>query len=1695
MSVGPGTVFWSDAAAWSNGVANGAGALATLDLAPGSTGSVALGLNPVTLEQLRIQGRGSTTLSGLGPMTFQNDGDGELLLELAPIDGELATTMAIPITWATEELLRVATGAQGNLILNRIATTSGHMQKTGAGSLRLNATNAGWNGNFEIVAGTVTAAHAQALGTAVGSTTVRSGGRLVLQYTNAEPIVIDGGVVQVANLDLNGPISVSGGATIHRARNPVVTVPRDGEFEQQLGVTNLNGVISGDGNLTIRNESRDAIIIRGNNTYAGHTSITQGQVNAMTPSALGGSSEGTTVSGGTLSLYAALAEPMFVRGGSLVFATSAATAGPITLQTGLVNLGGVNYAQPIALDEATNATILGSGVLSGGIAGTGDVTLRGNLVVNGAPISNQGDLILSGTGSQPIRLESANTFTGSLIVTAGEVVVDHQQAMSGRLLLSGGRVTIARSDINVSTEIRANRGVLQTAGEVSGPIILEGTIGSSGFIGGRLTGQISGRGDVEFIGRDGNAQTISGANTFEGVAAVVGGGTVNATSGTAFGSDVWATVVSSGTLNVNAATNEKFFVGTHGILNLNAPVSRLPKMLAPGTGQLGVQQVSVNAPSSFVGASEAAYGRLQVNANSSAESLLIRESGRVSVAAGASLHVAGDIELWEGQLEGSVTGASTIRKTSFGGAVVKAIPQFAGQIVVEQGVLEAYSGGLGTASGSTRVARGAQLMTRGIGVIADDIYLEDALGPQNRGGLYMGAVCCSGSTTVMNGRLDLGPNGSIIGGGGNVNDEILRINTPVSGGSLTTWGSGISLHLANANNTYTGVTDVRQGILTLVGNGRLSRTSAIVLRESEGSYDGTLNIDNQAGANVDRVGAQVPIEFRGGRLSGFGGGSEAFGTLRFAEGRSEIDARDMALAANRIERETGSILYAELSGPIAVAEAPENSAGLLPWMLVRPGTYSGPGPQYELFGAYANGQIHAMDRAPISTNINAATAADNVGVTVGGATLTGDRTVNSLLLAYRGVLDLGGHSLTVASGGISTASGEIRNGNITAAAGQELMLHGGGWINANIVDGADGPLDVTVTSAIFGGDNSFTGKLYVNELMASFRTENSLPAGIDIDVIGGNFEAAYTPTQVKHLGKLRIAGGGRVTKSGQFSFEEVALEYGDLQVAKLAGDGPIRKTTIGTSYIDATQRTDASYTGTISVDDGILNVLGLPGASFEVNGGRLRLEQASNRITLNGGEIEFRSLSGPIAINGPTTMISYFGATSAAITGPLTGAGELTFNSSAQFFDAGDFSRNAVIGINRNNSGFSGNVHVQAADVTVSQNDALGTGQITVHAGGSLRLSGTFGAGFANQVVLDGGTLRGTSSSRVAGTLRVASASYVGGVDIVGDAYLEDASLMTYSSATTRFLGKLHVGGESKLVLGRDVEAIRGSVELGGTILADKANSTLNITRGGLDELLFTASLHADAGRSLQLRLDDAPMSVAIAAGAKISGEGRLVNDIRLGSGASASPGTSLGTLTIDGDLTFEPGSRFDLELAAGQNDKLVVNGLASIGGGMLNIALLDGYLPSANDVFAILEADTLAGMFTNAQGLKSIANGWRVDWNLNQVGADVVLKAAAVAQQGDFTGNGIVDGDDLAAWKAGYGLSNASHQQGDANGDGLVDGGDFLVWQRQFSGVVSPPESAVVPEPGSASLLVVAAMAAAWRRRLRESELVDGIV
>lgn len=90
------------------------------------------------------------------------------------------------------------------------------------------------------------------------------------------------------------------------------------------------------------------------------------------------------------------------------------------------------------------------------------------------------------------------------------------------------------------------------------------------------------------------------------------------------------------------------------------------------------------------------------------------------------------------------------------------------------------------------------------------------------------------------------------------------------------------------------------------------------------------------------------------------------------------------------------------------------------------------------------------------------------------------------------------------------------------------------------------------------------------------------------------------------------------------------------------------------------------------------------------------------------------------------------------------------------------------------------------------------------------------------------------------------------------------------------------------------------------------------------------------------------------------------------------------------------------------------------------------------------------------------------------------------VQYSGDFDGNTVINGVDLALWKASFAVIGDA----DSDGDGDTDGGDFLIWQRYLN-PAALPAAANIPEPSSGLCALLALLfrgTSACRRRTAHS-------
>lgn len=299
---------------------------------------------------------------------------------------------------------------------------------------------------------------------------------------------------------------------------------------ESFGTTELNGILSGSGNLT-KSES-GSLIVTNNNTYSGSTTISAGVLQLENAGGLGDTSADTSVSsGGTLSLAGGITTPID---------EDLTIAGPGANGEGALNnltannswTGGVTLT-----DNATIGTTAGNLTLTSGnnLDASGfDLTLDSNsqISVNRVITDSTGNSDVTKTGTGSTTFTQNNTYSGTTTVSEGTLTITNSGALGdtsngttvssgGTLELSGGLTLAGGETFTVSGDGVAGKASIWSA---SGTNEIDGTVsvGTSGASFGAdsgttlaLDGAISGSGSVTMTG-GGTVQIASGANTFTG---------------------------------------------------------------------------------------------------------------------------------------------------------------------------------------------------------------------------------------------------------------------------------------------------------------------------------------------------------------------------------------------------------------------------------------------------------------------------------------------------------------------------------------------------------------------------------------------------------------------------------------------------------------------------------------------------------------------------------------------------------------------------------------------------------------------------------------------------------------------------------------------------------------------------------------------------------------------------------------------------------------------------------------------------------------------------------------------------------------------------------------------------------------------------------------------------------------------------
>jgi autotransporter-associated beta strand protein len=530
-------------------VGNLTSSTATLNISAGTftTGTFSVGSGNNSSSTITIGGAAQVTLSAF-PNAKGTDATATITLDSTT--GFLSPTAAsatyMPAGTFTNAYL-TANGAKfdvptgrditvGQVLADAVSPAAvGTLTKSGVGGLTLSGANL-YSGLTTVSAGTIGLGSADALGTTAAGTTVASGARvtfgaLTTASTVAEAFDIAGngtatnGVFNVGGsktINLSGPITltadaritVDGGAAFNLINAAAVTgtdvsltFHTDGS-----AASSITGTVSlGTGSLT--KSSTSTLVLSGNNSYSGGSSITGGVLQANNNDALGSGT--VALNGGIrLAVNAGVDIPNAVTlgtnagavGRGLVEAVgvsgTAIVSGPITITNGALAGGHFNAAAGTILELRGAIT----STLVDGVTGRTTFSHRaGNVMFSGG-----------GTGYQLLTIGQGTTIVGANNGIATTARVNIGASAAGNLDLNGFNQSLDGITKGAFAGIIGNSStttdsVLTTTGVSTYAGIIQNTLGA----GTRKVGLVV----------DSGALTLSGANSYTGDTVVNAAGT------------------------------------------------------------------------------------------------------------------------------------------------------------------------------------------------------------------------------------------------------------------------------------------------------------------------------------------------------------------------------------------------------------------------------------------------------------------------------------------------------------------------------------------------------------------------------------------------------------------------------------------------------------------------------------------------------------------------------------------------------------------------------------------------------------------------------------------------------------------------------------------------------------------------------------------------------------------------------------------------------------------------------------------------------------------------------------------------------------------------------------------------------------------------------------------------------------------
>ena len=890
------------------------------------------------------------------------------------------------------------------------------------------------------------------------------------------------------DLVLSGTNTYAGGTTVSAGKLQGTTTSLQGNitnnsvlaFDQSTTGT-YTGIISGSG--SVQKSGTGTAIITGSNTYSGGTTFSAGTVKISDIDTKLGTG-GLTFNGGTLQTTATLSSSRLIAmqgAGTLNtdVGTTTTLSGAIS-GTGALTKDGTGDLVLSGTNSYTGGTTISAGTLQGTTT-----SLQGNITNNSVLafdqsttgtytdiISGSGSVQKSGTGTAIIT--GSNTYTGGTTISAGTLqgtttslqgnitnnsVLAFDQSIHGTYTgIISGSGSVQKSEVGTTTITGSNTysgGTTIFAGTLRGTTTsLQGNITNNWILDfnqsttGTYTDIISGSGMVTKSGT--GTAIITGSNTYTG-----------------------GTVITAGTLQ-GTTTSLQGNITNNSVLAFDQSTTGTYAGIISGSGYVqksGIGTATITGDNTYSGGTTFSSGIVKISDIDTTRNLgtgvltfnggTLQTTATLSSARSVALSGAGTINTDVGTtttLSGVISGANALTKEGTGDLVLSGTNSYAGGTTFSAGIVKVSdidtnlgTGGLTFNGGTLQVTAtlsSSRLVTlTGAGTINTDVGQTTTLsgvingtGALTKSGtgdlILSGTNTYSGGTTVSEGTLE----GTTTSIQGNVVDNSnLEFNqggdgtyaSVISGsGALVKDGAG-TVTLTGVN-TYTGVTNIRDGVLKLGVGGSIANSSSInLVGGSFGvspGHSGTIVLESLNGSADMDLGDNT-LQVSSGTYSGVISGTADPGVVKTGTGTLTLSSVNTYSGTTTIN---GGTLALSGSGTIGTSNSLNMTGGTL--------SFSG-----------ISGSSFSLDSVTTSGSPGITMGSKNLqigqGTFTGNFSGTGDlQKVGSGLLTMSGDSTGFGGSTTV-QGGSLEVNGTL-GGNVTISSAG--LLKGKGTITGDV---------------------------------------------------------------------------------------------------------------------------------------------------------------------------------------------------------------------------------------------------------------------------------------------------------------------------------------------------------------------------------------------------------------------------------------------------------------------------------------------------------------------------------------------------------------------------------------------------------------------------------------------------------------------